>query len=104
MEQCEFCGRTVLANSLYCNMCGHKVEVQPDELKIPKVMTVKQALELFFQGTVSQNHLYQAIRKKKIPHVKVMDKILLDRDELIIWWGEQLEQSKKPLTGLRKIM
>jgi hypothetical protein len=70
----------------------------------PNLMTVKEALgDGFFKGTISQNFLYTAIRKNQIPAVTIMGRVLLDRDELIKWWNEKLEASKKP-KGLRKII
>lgn len=101
---CKSCDQNLQVGSSYCNQCGTKVEIEPvAEIKIPQILTVKEALKTFFNGTISPNFLYSAIRNKKIPAVPVMGKVLLDRDELIKWWNEQLEQSKKPQTGLRKI-
>lgn len=65
-----------------------------------KVMSVKQAVEEFFNNTISEEMLYILIRRKEIPHVKAGRRILIDRDALQHWWDEQLQKST---TGMRKI-
>jgi excisionase family DNA binding protein len=65
-----------------------------------RVISVKQAVEQFFNNTISEEMLYKLVRQKKIPHVKLGSRILFDEDTLQQWWQEQQEQSTK---GMRKI-
>lgn len=58
-----------------------------------KKMTVRQAVTEFFNGTVSEGLIYQACREKKLPHVKIGSRIILDEDSLKKWWEEQLKES-----------
>lgn len=62
-----------------------------------RMMTVKQAAEIFFEGEVSTGLIYKEIKKKSLPHVKLSTgKILLDVDSLDEWWNEQLARSTVP--------
>ncbi|KHO63391.1 DNA binding domain, excisionase family [Thermoanaerobacter sp. YS13] len=65
-----------------------------------KKLTVKQAIEQFFNNTISQEMLYKLVRQKKIPCVRIGKRILFDETTLQQWWQEQQEQSAK---GMRKI-
>lgn len=65
-----------------------------------KKLTVKQAIEQFFDNTISEAMLYKLARQKKIPHVRLGTRILFDESTLQQWWQEQQEQSTK---GIRKI-
>ena len=56
-----------------------------------KCLTVRQASEEFFKGTISQGFLYKEVRKGNIPHVRMSrGKILFDEDYLEKWWNEKL--------------
>lgn len=67
-----------------------------------RVLGVRQAVEEFFDNSISKEYLYQMIREKQIPHVKLGGRILLDEDELAKWWNEQLKESTV-WHGLHKI-
>lgn len=58
-----------------------------------KKLTVKQAAEEFFQGTISPQLIYQECRAGRMPHVKVASKVILDEDTLQEWWQRKLQKS-----------
>lgn len=60
-----------------------------------KILTVKQAAQDFFDSTLSEGMIYILVRQKKIPHVRVGSRILLDEDALRQWWEEELAKSTK---------
>ncbi|MFV9566963.1 helix-turn-helix domain-containing protein [Thermoanaerobacter mathranii] len=60
-----------------------------------KILTVKQAAQEFFDSTLSEGMIYILVRQKKIPHVRVGRRILLDEDALRQWWEEELAKSTK---------
>jgi len=64
-----------------------------------KALTVSQAVE-FLNNNISEEYLYQLVREKRIPHVKLGRKILFDETKLEEWWQEELEKSTR---GIRKI-
>lgn len=76
-----------------------------EQKSIPKVMTVQEASQNFFQGKVKPGLIYEAIKSHRLPHVRLSSgKILLDTDALIKWWNEELKKSTvNVVRGLRKI-
>lgn len=106
MSECKFCKAPVNEGDLYCSKCGGKVELPQQVTKIPQMMEVKEATEIFFQSKVSQAFLYAAVREHRHPHVRRSGgKILLDVDELNKWWEEELQKSTVVQgRGLRKII
>lgn len=60
-----------------------------------KILTVKQVAQEFFDSTLSEGMIYILVRQKKIPHVRVGSRILLDEDALRQWWEEELAKSTK---------
>ncbi|ORX22738.1 hypothetical protein BVF91_09675 [Thermoanaerobacterium sp. PSU-2] len=64
-----------------------------------KALTVSQAVE-FLNNNISEEYLYQLVREKRIPHVKLGRKILFDEAKLEEWWQEEIEKSTR---GIRKI-
>lgn len=106
-EACKFCNSKISGDAIFCSKCGSKIirYIEPETPKIPKAMTVKEAVKIFFSGTISEGFIYTAIREHRLPHVRMSSgKILLDVDELNIWWKQELEKSKYvPSTGLRRI-
>jgi excisionase family DNA binding protein len=65
-----------------------------------RVLTVKQAVQEFFNNTLSEEFLYKLVRQKKIPHVRLGSRIFFDETTLQHWWDEQLQKST---SGMRKI-
>jgi excisionase family DNA binding protein len=65
-----------------------------------KILSTQQAVEEFFNNTISQEFLYQLVREKRVPCVKLGARILFDEDKLTEWWREELEKSTH---GIRKI-
>jgi len=55
--------------------------------------TVKTALALYFQGTLGEAKLRQAIRAGQIPHTRVGSRIILREAALDAWMAEQERQS-----------
>ncbi|ERM90707.1 helix-turn-helix domain-containing protein [Caldanaerobacter subterraneus] len=60
-----------------------------------KILTVKQAAQEFFGGTISQEMIYVLVRQKKIPHVRLGSRILLDEEVLQRWWEEELAKNRQ---------
>lgn len=75
-------------------------------LKLPRMLTVKDAHEVIFSKKISMSKIYELIRTKSIPHVNANGKLLLDVDRTIEWWNNKLAESIEPveLTGLRNIV
>lgn len=65
-----------------------------EQKSIPKVMTIQEAAQIFFQNKVKPGLIYKAIQAHRLPHVRLSNgKILLDTDELIKWWNDELKKS-----------
>jgi len=62
--------------------------------------TVSSAQKDFFQGLISEWSLYEAIRQKILPCVKIGRRILLDEDTLNAWWRQQQEASVKQVESM----
>lgn len=66
-----------------------------------RMFTVKTALSDYFQGTIGETKLREAIRAGKIPHIRIDARIILRKSALDAWAGEQERQSmvkaKNPL-------
>ncbi|AAM24312.1 helix-turn-helix domain-containing protein [Caldanaerobacter subterraneus] len=60
-----------------------------------KILTVKQAAQEFFGGTISQEMIYVLVRQKKIPHVRLGSRILLDEEVLQRWWEKELAKNRQ---------
>jgi len=60
-----------------------------------KILTVKQAAQEFFGGTISQEMIYVLVRQKKIPHVRLGSRSLLDEEVLQRWWEEELAKNRQ---------
>lgn len=99
------CGFDNNINSKYCSECGENLRLK-NRVKLPRMITIKEAHEIVFSKTISLTKIYDLVRMKSIPHVKVSGKILLDLDKTIEWWNKKLDESMKPinLSGLRKII
>jgi excisionase family DNA binding protein len=106
MNHCKECNAPLSEGDLFCSKCGaKKVEPILEPLKLPKMLTVKEAASMFFSGKVSAGLIYSAAKEHRLPHVKMSGgKILLDVDELNKWWDEELKKSKLTVVkGLRRI-
>ena len=99
------CGFENIESAKFCSECGEQLKFTRT-MNIPKMITIKEAQEKVFSKTVSLTKIYDLVRTRTIPHVKIKGKILLDIDKTIEWWNNQLNESTKPikLSGLRKIM
>ncbi len=107
MIECKWCKAPVNEGDYYCSKCGGKVFVPQESPKMPKMLTVKEAIDIFFKGCIGKTFLYTAIKEHRLPHVKMSGgKILLDVDELGKWWQEELKKSTEvpAARGLRKII
>jgi excisionase family DNA binding protein len=58
-----------------------------------RMFTVKTALRDYFQGTLGETKLREAIRAGEIPHVRVGGRIILREDALDAWMEEQEKRS-----------
>lgn len=58
-----------------------------------RMFTVKTALTDYFQGTIGETKLREAIRKGEVPHIRIGSKIILREDALNAWMDEQEKQS-----------
>ena len=73
------------------------------ETKKPHRMTVKQAVEEFFENTISEGMIYSLIKKGEIPYVELSSgKKLLDWEQLELWWNNKLTQSVQPKQVLQE--
>jgi len=60
-----------------------------------KILTVKQTAQEFFGGTISQEMICVLVRQKKIPHVRLGSRILLDEEVLQRWWEKELAKNRQ---------
>jgi excisionase family DNA binding protein len=69
------------------------------------MLTPKEVVKNFFRDKISVDLLYDMVKQRKIPHVRMGGKILFDEDKLASWWLDQLERSTEiPQMGIRKIV
>lgn len=55
--------------------------------------TIKTALAIYFQGTIGETRLREAIRAGEIPHSRIGARIILREAALDAWMAEQERQS-----------
>ena len=66
-----------------------------------RVYTVKTALTDYFQGTIGETKLREAIRGGRIPHIRIDARIILRKSALDAWAAEQERQSVTKIKPLR---
>ncbi|MEN8904579.1 MAG: hypothetical protein ABF289_01325 [Clostridiales bacterium] len=102
------CGFNNINGSKFCSNCGEKIKNNFDNSYsiLPKMLSVKETYEQVFNKKISLATIYNLIRTRSIPHCKVNERILLDKDKIIEWWHKKLNDSTKPITlkDLRKII
>jgi len=92
--KCIACNSELNTNDIYCSKCCARAEIPKEPRKIPRMMTVKEATTLFFQGKVSSGLLYTMVREHRIPHTKMSNgKVLFDVSELTEWWAKEQQKS-----------
>lgn len=102
--ECKICGYNLNPGDAFCCKCGAKVELPPEPPKIPRVMTVKEAAEIFFGGKISRGLLYEMVRRHRIPHTRLTSgKVLFDVQELSQWWAAEQQRSKEVRDGLASV-
>lgn len=58
-----------------------------------KKFNVESAARDYFCGLISTWSIYEAIKRKELPCVKIGRRILLDEDDLDHWWEQQTAAS-----------
>lgn len=58
-------------------------------MPMDRKFTVKTALTDYFQGTIGETKLREAIRRGEIPHIRIGTKIILREAALDAWMAEQ---------------
>ncbi|HOV79553.1 MAG TPA: helix-turn-helix domain-containing protein [Bacillota bacterium] len=63
--------------------------------------TIKTALTDYFQGTLGETKLREAIRRGEIPHIRVGTRIILRESTLDAWMAEQEQKSVAKVRTLK---
>ena len=70
---------------------------------VDRIYTVKTALTEYFQGTIGETKLREAIRAGRIPHIRIDARIILRKSALDAWAAEQERQSVAKVKPLRMV-
>jgi hypothetical protein len=107
LKMCN-CGFKNTENAKFCSNCGAKLEenILKEYDKIPQMLSVKDAHEYIFNKKISLGSIYNLVKTRAIPHCKVNDRILFDKEKTIQWWNKKLNDSTKPIKfkGIRDII
>ena len=61
-----------------------------------RVFTIKTALEEFFENSIGESTLRDAVRKGQIPHARIGKRIILREESLNAWLDRAEKASYKP--------
>lgn len=100
---CQQCGQETPDEARFCQGCGYKLGSVVQTKNRPKY-TIQTALRDYFQGTIGETKLREAIRKGQIPHIRIGSRIILREEALDNWMNEQETISvEKPPGKLRVV-
>jgi len=68
---------------------------------VDRKFTIKTALTDYFQGTLGETKLREAIRRGEIPHIRVGTRIILRESTLDAWMAEQEQKSVAKVRTLK---
>lgn len=104
------CGNKLENSFKFCPNCGESVPKPKIIKKLTNVKhiecndrkyTVKTALTEYFQGTIGETKLREAIRAGEIPHFRIGSRIILRQVALDAW---ATEQERKSVTKSKELI
>lgn len=100
---CQQCGQQLPDQAKFCHECGYKVKPVVHTNNRPKY-TIQTALKNYFQGTIGESKLREAIRKGQIPHSRIGSRIILREEALDNWMNEQERLSVERPSGRLRVV
>ncbi|MFZ5650251.1 MAG: zinc-ribbon domain-containing protein [Bacillota bacterium] len=100
---CQQCGHEIPDEAKFCHQCGYKLGPVV-HTNSRKKYTIQTALKNYFQGTIGETKLREAIRKGKIPHTRIGSRIILREEALDNWMNEQERLSVERHPGKLRVV